>query len=162
MGAKGAVTEKPIIKTIMIAIANRLSRGVGGTVAIENWVSSASVCPANGPPEVSSTVQDYQLADPFALGRSPPTNMMGIVAVAALAARVEAACSDFQWLTDQLAHIVCIRAKLVCRCRSWVRSDRFAMSEPCPLQRPLSTHMWINSIFTGEDGSTIYFIQPLF
>ena len=43
MAANGAVTEKPLNKTIMSATARRLCRAVGGTVAIEKSISSATV-----------------------------------------------------------------------------------------------------------------------
>jgi hypothetical protein len=62
VAANGAVTEKPINKTIMSAAANRRCRVVGGTVAIEKSISSAIVWPAKVAPEMSvRPYQDYQL-----------------------------------------------------------------------------------------------------
>ena len=63
VAANGAVTKKPINKTIMSAAANRRCRAVGGTVAIENSNSSATFCAANCAPEISArSYQDYQRA----------------------------------------------------------------------------------------------------
>src|SRR5947208_967527 len=62
VAANGAVTEKPINKTIISAVAKRRCRAVGGTVAIENSNSSATVWPAKGVTEMSvRSYQDYQL-----------------------------------------------------------------------------------------------------
>ena len=64
VAANGAVTEKPINKTIMSAAASRRCHAVGGTVAIEKSISSATVWPAKGAPEVSGRpYQEYQLVD---------------------------------------------------------------------------------------------------
>jgi hypothetical protein len=62
VAANGAVTEKPINKTIMSAAAKRRCRVVGGTVAIEKSISSAIVWLAKGAPEMSARLyQGYQL-----------------------------------------------------------------------------------------------------